>query len=150
MENYTFSKEYKITVGSKNADPNMSGSVPYAELNFKVGDVIQGTLSEDKKAVVTMPRPNAFVNIPIDYFQPKNNLTLENLPIKAPINNVTIQNNAIANVFDRKTAEDKLYEKFGVKYNNTHMFGVSSRIFPRLVIISIICLVGFGIYKNKK
>jgi hypothetical protein len=52
-------------------------------------------------------------------------------------------------IFDNKTSEDKLYEKIGIKFHDTHMFGVSSRIKGRLVIVSIL-IVGYLAYKKLK
>jgi len=50
---------------------------------------------------------------------------------------------------DVLTAEDKLYEKLGIKYNDTHMFGVSSRRKGRLLLLAI-GVTSYILYKKYK
>lgn len=67
MNNYTFKKSFTTKIGSNKANLMMPGSIPSQILEFKVGDKIQGTPSEDGKSIVATPRPNAYVNIPIEF-----------------------------------------------------------------------------------
>lgn len=50
---------------------------------------------------------------------------------------------------DVLTAEDKFYEKLGIKYNNTHMFGVASRRKGRFL-VAVILVAGYFAYKKFK
>jgi len=50
---------------------------------------------------------------------------------------------------DVLTAEDKFYEKLGIKYHDTHMFGVDSRLKGRLL-VAVILVVGYFAYKKYK
>ncbi len=50
---------------------------------------------------------------------------------------------------ERLTAEDKLYEKLGIKYHNTHMFGVASRMKGRFL-LALVLIGGYIAYKKFK
>jgi hypothetical protein len=50
---------------------------------------------------------------------------------------------------DVLTPEDKFYEKLGIKYHDTHMFGVDSRLKGRLLLIAI-GVTGYLIWKKYK
>lgn len=50
---------------------------------------------------------------------------------------------------DVLTAEDKFYEKLGIKYNNTHMFGVASRRKGRFLVV-VLLVAGYFAYKKFK
>ena len=52
-------------------------------------------------------------------------------------------------VGDVLTAEDKFYEMFGIKYHNTHMFGVASRMKGRFY-LAVILVAGYFAYKKYK
>lgn len=70
------------------------------------------------------------------------------LPIEvAPTtNDVKRQNLKVGDVL---TAEDKFYEKLGIKYHNTHMFGVTSRNKGRFY-LAIVLVAGYFAYKKFK
>jgi hypothetical protein len=50
---------------------------------------------------------------------------------------------------DTLTAEDKFYEKLGIKYHNTHMFGRPSRTKGRLL-VALALVAGYFAYKKFK
>jgi hypothetical protein len=50
---------------------------------------------------------------------------------------------------DVLTAEDKFYEKLGIKYHNTHMFGVASRMKGRFY-LAVVLVAGYFAYKKFK
>jgi hypothetical protein len=52
-------------------------------------------------------------------------------------------------VGDVLTAEDKFYEKLGIKYHNTHMFGVYSRMKGRFY-LAVVLVAGYFAYKKFK
>ena len=52
-------------------------------------------------------------------------------------------------VGDVLTAEDKFYEKLGIKYHNTHMFGVASRMKGRFY-LAVVLVAGYFAYKKFK
>lgn len=54
-----------------------------------------------------------------------------------------------AKSFEKLTAEDRLYEKLGIKYHNTHMFGVASRLKGRLL-LAVILISTYFAYKKIK
>jgi len=47
------------------------------------------------------------------------------------------------------TAEDRFYESLGIKYHNTHMFGVASRQKGRLLLLGVL-VAGYFAYKKFK
>ena len=71
MKNYTFIKPFKTTIGSKDADALLDGAVPFQEINFKIGDKINGSVfgGEDTNRVVETRIGNAFINIPLEYLK---------------------------------------------------------------------------------
>jgi hypothetical protein len=68
MKNYTFIKPFKTTIGSKDPDALLIGAVPFQEINFKIGDKINGSVfgGEDTNRVVETRIGNAFINIPLE------------------------------------------------------------------------------------
>ncbi len=54
-----------------------------------------------------------------------------------------------AKSFEKLTAEDRLYEKLGIKYHNTHMFGVASRFKGRFL-LAVVLVAGYFAYKKFK
>jgi hypothetical protein len=71
MKNYTFIKPFKTTIGSKDADALLIGAVPFKEINFKIGDKINGSVfgGEDTNRVVEIRIENANINIPLEYLK---------------------------------------------------------------------------------
>ena len=65
------------------------------------------------------------------------NQTVVNAPVK------------LEKIGDVLTAEDKFYESLGIKYHNTHMFGVASRRKGRLL-VAIVLVAGYFAYKKFK
>jgi hypothetical protein len=74
----------------------------------------------------------------------------ENQPIqvKSTTNEVKKQNLLVGDG-DVLTAEDKFYEKLGIKYHNTHMFGVASRMKGRFY-LGLLLIAGYFAYKKFK
>ena len=68
-------------------------------------------------------------------------------PIVKPTTDEVKQQNLI--VGDVLTAEDKFYEKLGIKYHNTHMFGVASRMKGRFY-LAVVLVAGYFAYKKFK
>ena len=71
MKNYTFIKDFKTTIGSKDAKALLMGAAPFQEINFKIGDKINGTAfgGEDTNRVVETRVGNANINIPPEYLK---------------------------------------------------------------------------------
>lgn len=64
---YTFIKQYKTTVGDKNANLGMVGSIPYQELIFNSGDEIEGNPKKENLSLIQVQRGNVFLEIPNEY-----------------------------------------------------------------------------------
>lgn len=71
MKNYTFIKPYKTTIGSKDAKALSMGATPFQEINFKIGDKINGSPygGEDTNRVVETRVGNVNLNIPPEYLK---------------------------------------------------------------------------------
>jgi len=71
MKKYTFIKPYKTIIGSKDADAILKGASPFQEINFKVGDKINGSPFEgvDTNRVVETRVGNVNLNIPPEYLK---------------------------------------------------------------------------------
>jgi hypothetical protein len=67
--------------------------------------------------------------------------------LPAPITEAVKQQNL--KMRDTLTAEDKFYEKLGIKYHNTHMFGRPSRRKGRLL-VALALVAGYFAYKKFK
>jgi hypothetical protein len=50
---------------------------------------------------------------------------------------------------EQLTLEDRFYEKLGIKYHNTHMFGVASRMKGRFL-LALVLVGGYFAYKKFK
>ena len=71
-------------------------------------------------------------------------------PQVAPTSEIVKQQNAeILKMGDVLTIEDKFYEKLGIKYHNTHMFGVASRMKGRFY-LAVVLVAGYFAYKKFK
>ena len=66
------------------------------------------------------------------------------IPNAIPIGNAPVMKGT-----DVLTAEDKFYEKLGIKYHDTHMFGVYSRLKGRFY-LSVALVIGYFAYKKFK
>lgn len=64
---YTFTKQYKTTVGNKNINTDMVGSIPYQELIFNSGDTIEGNPVKLNPSIIRVQRGNLFLEIPNEY-----------------------------------------------------------------------------------
>ena len=66
MANYTFIKPFKTTIGSKDANAVLMGATPFQEINFKIGDKINGSPfgGVDTNRVIETRVGNANINIP--------------------------------------------------------------------------------------
>ena len=71
MKNYTFIKPYKTTIGSKDEKALLLGASPFQEINFKIGDKINGSVfgGEDTNRGVETRVGNANLNIPLEYLK---------------------------------------------------------------------------------
>ena len=77
MKNYTFIKPYKTTIGSKDADAILKGASPFQEINFKIGDKINGSPfgGVDTNRVVETRVGNVNLNIPPEYLKEEANVS---------------------------------------------------------------------------
>jgi len=66
--------------------------------------------------------------------------------VKPTSQEVKLQNLKVGDVL---TAEDKFYEMFGIKYHNTNMFGVASRMKGRFY-LAVVLVAGYFAYKKFK
>jgi hypothetical protein len=85
MKNYTFIKPYKTTIGSKDAKALSMGATPFQEINFKIGDKINGSPygGEDTNRVVETRVGNVNLNIPPEYLKEEaENQLVVNAPSK--------------------------------------------------------------------
>jgi hypothetical protein len=148
MKNYTFIKPFKTTIGSKDVDALLIGAVPFKEINFKIGDKINGSVfgGQDTNKVVETRIGNAYINIPLEYL--KEEAVNQPIQVKSTTNEVKKQNLLVGDG-DVLTAEDKFYEKLGIKYHNTHMFGVASRMKGRFY-LGLLLIAGYFAYKKFK
>jgi hypothetical protein len=75
----------------------------------------------------------------------------ENQPtsVKPTTEDIKQQNLKLEKIGDVLTAEDKFYEKLGIKYHNTHMFGRPSRTKGRLL-VAVVLVAGYFAYKKFK
>jgi|LakMenE01Jun11ns_1017448.scaffolds.fasta_scaffold9959402_16 hypothetical protein len=69
------------------------------------------------------------------------------IPFK-PTSEIVKQQNSLK-IGEKLTAEDKFYEKLGIKYHNTHMFGRPSRTKGRLLVL-VVLVGGYFAYKKFK
>jgi hypothetical protein len=148
MKNYTFIKPFKTTIGSKDVDALLIGAVPFKEINFKIDDKINGSVfgGQDTNKVVETRIGNAYINIPLEYL--KEEAVNQPIQVKSTTNEVKKQNLLVGDG-DVLTAEDKFYEKLGIKYHNTHMFGVASRMKGRFL-LALVLVVSYFAYKKFK
>ena len=148
MKNYTFIKPFKTTIGSKDVDALLDGAVPFKEINFKIGDKINGSVfgGQDTNKVVETRIGNAYINIPLEYL--KEEAVNQPIQVKSTTNEVKKQNLLVGDG-DVLTAEDKFYEKLGIKYHNTHMFGVASRMKGRFY-LAVVLIASYFVYKKLK
>jgi hypothetical protein len=149
MKNYTFIKPYKTTIGSKDADALLMGASPFQEINFKIGDKINGTPfgGVDTNRVVETRVGNVNLNIPPEYL--KEEAVNQPVSVKPTTKDVKQQNLQLEKIGDVLTAEDKFYESLGIKYHNTHMFGRPSRTKGRLL-VAVVLVAGYFAYKKFK
>jgi hypothetical protein len=71
------------------------------------------------------------------------------LPIVKPTTDEVKKQNLLVGDTDILTAEDKFYEKLGIKYHNTNMFGVASRMKGRFY-LAVVLVAGYFAYKKFK
>lgn len=64
---YTFTKQYKTTVGDKNANLSMVGSIPYQELIFNSGEEIEGNPKKENPSLIQVQKGNIFLEVPSEY-----------------------------------------------------------------------------------
>ena len=123
-------------------------------VDLKKGDIIQGisiTTSGDMtndsgtKSLKFTDKNNNVFSLQIGYrgFEP----FFEEMYQPAPITEAVKQQNL--KIGDTLTAEDKFYEKLGIKYHNTHMFGRPSRTKGRLL-VALALVAGYFAYKKFK
>jgi hypothetical protein len=147
MKNYTFIKPYKTTIGSKDANALLIGAVPFQEINFKIGDKINGSAfgGDDTNRVVETRIGNAYFNIPPEYLKEE----AENqLAVKPTTDAVKQQNLNLASRVDVMTQEDKFYEMLGIK-KTYGGWGIQSRPLGRLL-VAVVLVGGYFAYKKFK
>jgi hypothetical protein len=69
--------------------------------------------------------------------------------VKPTNESVKQQNLQLEKIGDVLTAEDRFYESLGIKYHNTHMFGVASRQKGRFL-VAVVLVAGYFAYKKFK
>ena len=87
MKNYTFIKPFKTTIGSKDANALLMGATPFKEINFKIGDKINGSPfgGLDTNRVIDTRVGNANINIPPEYLKEEaDNQTVQPLAVTDP------------------------------------------------------------------
>lgn len=100
-----------------------SGSMPNGEIRITTdkGEIIKYSDLQEQ--------PNNYVSIPIGIADKPQQPLMKNMDVLTP--------------------EDKLYEMFGIKYHNTHMFGVASRMKGRFY-LAVVLVAGYFAYKKFK
>jgi len=129
MKNYTFIKPFKTTIGSKDADALLIGAVPFQEINFKIGDKINGSVfgGEDTNRVVETRIGNAYFNIPLEYLKEEVvNQSVVNEPTKDGVNAPT-----------KPKSGGSIFTKLAGPYNQN-------------LIIAVVLVVGYLAYKKFK
>jgi hypothetical protein len=130
-----FKNDYSWKSGSTCPD-GMIGCAPNT-IDFKKGDALTGlslTLSEDKKQVIS---------------------NMGNFKIGIPVENLTILNDdgtpELAGTVTippptKLTAEDKFYEKLGIKYSDSG-WGIKSRPMGRILVLGVL-IASYLAYKK--
>lgn len=140
MANYTFIKPFKTTIGSKDANALLMGATPFQEINFKIGDKINGSPfgGVDTNRVIETRVGNANINITPEYLKEE----AENQPVI----NETVNLGLI-----KQDAEDKFYEKLGIKTQvGGFMSGkIASKSKGRLL-VAVVLVAGYFAYKKFK
>lgn len=138
-------KDYRIEINNPSCKEGMYGCIGNYVQVFKVGEIVdggfgvsQGGLSSDGKYFVK-GMGNWTIQIPIENVQLLNDdgtpasKTNSNLLLK-PIENINM------------TAEDKLYEKLGIKFTEGG-WGLKSRPMGRLLVLGVL-IAGYFAYKK--
>ena len=148
MKNYTFIKPYKTTIGSKDADALLKGASPFQEINFKIGDKINGSPfgGVDTNRIVSTRVGNVNLNIPPEYL--KEEAENQIIAVKPTSEQVKLAN-LLAPVEFKLTAEDKLYEMLGIRYSGGSGWGLKSRPVGR-ILVSVILVGSYFAYKKFK
>ena len=139
-----FIKDYILTVNNPNCKEGMVGCQPSNTQNFKSGQVVSGGIgggSLDTKNFYigygnyTNPIPLEYIKVLNDDGTPASK-TNSNSLLK-PIENINM------------TAEDKLYEKLGIKFTNSG-WGLKSRPMGRLLVLGVLIASYFAYKKFNK
>ena len=138
MKNYTFIKPFKTTIGSKDANALLMGATPFQEINFKIGDKINGSQfgGVDTNRVIETRVGNANINIPPEYLKEEaENKTVVNAPKEVAYSSVNL------------SSEEKFYESLGIKSKGGWSFTVKAK--GRLL-VAVVLVAGYFAYKKFK
>jgi hypothetical protein len=138
MKNYTFIKPYKTTIGSKDANALLKGAAPFQEINFKIGDKINGTPygGDDTNRVVETRVGNANLNIPPEYLKEEAvNQPVADAPKEVAYSSVNL------------SPEEKFYESLGLKDKGGLTLPLKSK--GRLL-VAVVLVAGYFAYKKYK
>jgi hypothetical protein len=138
MKNYTFIKPYKTTIGSKDANALLIGAVPFQEINFKIGDKINGTPfgGDDTNRGVETRVGNANLNIPPEYLKEEAvNQPVADAPKEVAYSSVNL------------SPEEKFYESLGLKDKGGLTLPLKSK--GRLL-VAVVLVAGYFAYKKYK
>jgi hypothetical protein len=114
-------------------------------IDFKKGDALTGlslTLSEDKKQVISN-MGNFKIGIPVE------NLTILNDDGTPESGSMETLPPAIMPPPTKLTAEDKFYEKLGIKYSDSG-WGIKSRPMGRILVLGVLIASYFAYKKFNK
>jgi hypothetical protein len=133
MKNYTFIKPYKTTIGSKDADAILKGASPFQEINFKIGDKINGLPfgGVDTNRVVETRVGNVNLNIPPEYLKEE---AVNQPVVNAPTKEVLSQDK-----------EDNFYRSLGFTTSGMIKPKVKGRFF-----VAVVLVAGYFAYKKYK
>jgi hypothetical protein len=110
--------------------------------NFSNNTIIKKGTIVQVKMIGTMP--NGDIRMTTNNGEIINSIDLK----EQSMNPINMQQPVMKNR-DVLTAEDKFYEKLGIKYHDTHMFGVDSRLKGRLL-VAVVLVAGYFAYKKFK
>lgn len=133
MKNYTFIKPYKTTIGTKDADALLKGAAPFQEINFKIGDKINGSPfgGVDTNRIVETRVGNVNLNIPPEYLKEE----VVNQPTLVKPTQVS------------QDAEEKFYESLGLKNRGGYSPTIKAK--GRFLIV-VLLVAGYFAYKKFK
>lgn len=132
-EPYVFLKDFSFIHGTND------GSIGSTMVNFKKDQVVYPFQSSPNAKFQVNPAFTKAINEKVLVPQ-------KPISVKSTTNELKNKNLLVGDVL---TAEDKFYQKLGIKYHNTQMFGVASRIKGRFL-LALALDGGYFVYKKFK